>query len=219
MKDTKITTPDFKVTTQKAGGETGQTAAYEIDLKTLVVSDDGVAAGSAASYTGLLEFTLINKTSKQEKKVQLSAKALTDEVTNGKIETKANEPVMTWRAKCAGTNCSKYYLVVSFHFHDNQGKYQDMRNLVIGYYRDLKQVRRALLENDTERTTLTAMVKALEAMPVEKTVPPTPSKAVVAKDKATAASAAAAGTGQTAASTDPIEVILDRQTSTTEKKD
>lgn len=171
MKDTKITTPDFKITTQQPGGAPEEKAQFEIDLKSLMVSDNGVVDG-VPSWTGVLEFTVNNKTLNQEKRVQLSANAVIDKVKSGKVETKAGEPVITYRAKCAGAACAKYYLVVAFHFYDDQGNFLDMKYLVIGWYRDLKQVRRALLDNDLEHVTLQKMVEVMEAMDPAKTIPP-----------------------------------------------
>lgn len=181
MKDIKITAPDFKITT---GGETDTSTQYEIDLKSLIVSDDAAVEGGP-SFTGLLEFTVTNKTLSQEIKVQLSAQARQDKQTSGRIETKPGEPEMTWQARCNDANCSHYYLVIAFHFNDDKGKFQDLRYLVIGWYRDEKQVKRTLLEYDPARVTLASMVKALEEMDSAQTVP--------------GAAAAGAGTGETAA--------------------
>lgn len=172
MKDTRITTPDFKITTQQPGAEAEVKSQFEIDLKSLMVSDNGVV-DEVPSWTGVLEFTLNNKTLGQEKRVQLSANAVLDKVKSGKIETKAGEPVITYRAKCAGVGCAKYYLVVAFHFYDDQARFLDMKFLVIGWYRDLKQVRRALLENDLSHITLQKQVEVMEAMDPAKTIPPT----------------------------------------------
>ncbi len=171
MKDTKITTPDFKITTQQPGGAPDEKAQFEIDLKSLMVSDNGVVE-NVPSWTGVLEFTLNNKTKKEEKRIQISANAVMDKVKSGKVETKPGEPVITYRAKCAGAACSKYYLVVAFHFYDDQGNYLDMKYLVIGWYRDLKQVRRALLENDLDHVTLQKQIEKMEAMDASLTVPP-----------------------------------------------
>jgi hypothetical protein len=171
MKDTKITTPDFKLKTQQPAAAANTAAVYEIDLKSLIVSDDSVTEGDA-SWTGLMDFTLTNKTLKTAKRFSISAKALQDKVSPGRVETKVGEPDITYRTKCAGTNCSRYYLVVMFHFYDDQKQLQDLRYLTIGWYRDLKQVKRALLQYDPELVTLEKLVQKMETMDPKETIPP-----------------------------------------------
>lgn len=232
MKDTKITTPDFKLVTQNPGAAPEEKAKVEIDLKSFIVSDNG-SVDNVPTWKASLNFVFKNVTLKKEKNITIEADAVMDKVKSGrvtkdgkslsaetatqkttdKVEAEPGIPVMTYRTKCEGVGCAKYYMIVALHYYDDHGNYVDMQYLVMGWYRESKQFKRALLPNDLSHVTVALLIKKMEEVVAKSALEPatastgmtapsgvetTPDLAAPPADAATTDADASAKLGETA---------------------